>query len=145
MRTMLQLVGGVAVAGAVAAGATAFTAPGVSTTGTAKVLAGGITGDVAITGAALKTVSVDGTAAGTYTSIVVTLASDDVAASPIVSGTVKALVAGTTSNSATVSPAYVTCAYGTPVAAKWNCLAGSGSEAWDTITGLKISVQNPGI
>lgn len=144
MRNMVQLLGGVAVAGAVAAGATAFTAPGVVATGvntTGKVYAGGLSADVAITGAALSTLKVVTATGGGYTDIELTLATDDGAAAPIVSGTVKALVAGTSGTSAPLSPTYTDCTFG---ASKWTCTAGS-SKQWDTITGLKISVVDPGI
>ncbi|MGX6605854.1 hypothetical protein ACWKSP_27560 [Micromonosporaceae bacterium Da 78-11] len=56
MRSMLQLVGGVAVAGAVAAGSTAFTATGVTSTAPASQFVGG-TVSQSVTGAALSNIA----------------------------------------------------------------------------------------
>jgi hypothetical protein len=55
MRTMMQLVGGVAVAGAVAAGSTAFTAAGFTNNAGAQFVGGTVT--QAVTGATLSTIS----------------------------------------------------------------------------------------
>jgi hypothetical protein len=52
MRNMLQLLGGVAVAGAVAAGTTAFTASGLTTTAVPNIIGGG-TKNVTVAGANL--------------------------------------------------------------------------------------------
>jgi hypothetical protein len=72
MRNLIQLAGGVAVAGVVAAGSTAFTGFGASTTATAPHLGGTIT--QAITGAQLTAMTVTNTTPGQVTGFVLTFA-----------------------------------------------------------------------
>jgi hypothetical protein len=96
----------------------------------------------AVPGAALATLKVVTTATGGYTGMELTLVTDDADTDPIISGTVKLVVAGTTSSSAPLDPtATAACIYGS---SKWTCIAGGGKQ-WDTITGLKISVVDPAV
>ncbi|WP_189329217.1 hypothetical protein [Actinoplanes ianthinogenes] len=137
---MLQLMGGVAVAGAVAAGSTAFTANGISVTNLpSQIVAGGETASISVVGASLENIQIvnDVSAPTEYAAIKLTLKDDTTAA--LTSGTVKVKVTGTTGTSApTGAGSPVTCTHTS--AGVWNCPAGS-SKTWTAISALAVTVS----
>ena len=140
MRNMMQLLGGIVVAGAVAAGATAFTGSGVTIgAGAASAIAGGVSGNVTVDGATLDNVSViNSVTPGQFSAIKVKLSST-AAAAPIISGTVTVKVAGTSTGSDAIIGTAVTCSHTT--LGVWNC-PGTGSDEWLTISGITVEVSN---
>lgn len=120
MRSMLQLLGGVAVAGAVAAGTTAFTAGGVTNSVTA--LPGAGNASITVNGATLSTAVFDFDTSGAanydhITGIHVTLAGNSYTMSDA-NTKVSAAFTGTTSGATTSGTAF-DCGAGT--SGVWNC------------------------
>lgn len=137
MRSMLQLLGGVAVAGAVAAGTTAFTATGVS--GSLTVVGGG-SASITVAGATLTAASLiqDVTTPanfGNITGVKVTLS-----ATPALSDTntkVSAQLTGTGGDAA-ATVAYFDCGNGT--SGVWTCTIPS-SKYYTGVTTVDIKVS----
>jgi hypothetical protein len=142
MRSMLQLLGGVAVAGAVAAGTTAFTATaGLVTTGAKAPMMGG-TGNVSVTGPA-RLVSAtfrmgDSAAPNHVTGIQVTV--DDGSGAAIAStSTVKAAFNGTTTGTPATGD-YFACSYVSGMV--WNCdITTPASNYYTAVTSVDVWVQ----
>ncbi|MBB4738874.1 hypothetical protein BJY16_002333 [Actinoplanes octamycinicus] len=95
---MLQLVGGVAVAGAVAAGSTAFTAGnGLASTPTAVVVGGELAAPITVSGATINTLTFTHAASpnsGTITAMNMALVKDD-GTTAITTGTLTVTVTAT--------------------------------------------------
>ncbi|MDI6098521.1 hypothetical protein QLQ12_07880 [Actinoplanes sp. NEAU-A12] len=135
MRNMIQLLGGVAVAGVVAAGSTAFTTPGMLTAGApASIIAGGTASFTpTISGAKLKSISLTNhTTPGEYSAMVLTL--QDEANAQILNATVKVTVTGQVTGTATQitcanSSGTFTCTPGTAWSADWSAIAISVTNA----------------
>ncbi|MFC7530413.1 hypothetical protein [Actinoplanes sp. GCM10030250] len=138
----MQLLAGVAVAGVVATGATAFTAPGLLRgAGATNAISGGISGSVAVDGATLDNVTITNSTAtpGQYEEIQVTVKSVTGTA-PIVSGTVTVTVtAGTSTGSDALIGNAVPCLY-SGSGGVWNC--SDATDEWTAITALKVEVTN---
>ncbi|MEV6299316.1 hypothetical protein AB0M02_07930 [Actinoplanes sp. NPDC051861] len=135
MRNLLQLLGGVAVAGAVAAGTTAFTASGV-TDGTSSVIAGGKVSAVAITGAELDTldfVNTDATNPDRINEIKVTAHVGASTAVTSANGIVSVKANTVTGTGATT---WLTC---TESGGTWTCA--DGSNYWNSITTVDVAVN----
>jgi hypothetical protein len=144
--SMLQMIGGVAVAGAVAAGTTAFTASGLTSTITgAKVVVGGKVAQQTVVGAVLSaaTFTVD-SANSNYdnvTGVNLTLAGAS-GATLSTSSVVKATITGTASGTgATTTPAFtVTCSNST--ATVWLCPLGGAvaTDYYTAVSALDVTV-----
>jgi hypothetical protein len=138
MRNMIQLLGGVAVAGVVAAGSTAFTAAGLAgDTAFTQVVGGGKLG-LTVEGATVNYVIMlsDAGDADKISGIEFTLTGTGGATLDNATSTVTAAMTGGTP----VGTPTLTCAYAT---SKWTCDTGSGNSAskhWLAPTGLTISV-----
>jgi hypothetical protein len=144
MRNMMQLLGGVAVAGAVAAGSTAFTAgSGLANTGGASKFIGGRTA-IAVSGATLTNTAfvVDsaGNEEGHVTGVNLTLVDDS--ATAITTGvTVKAAFTATASAGVgtPASGSFITCTHSG--AGVWGCVAGADATRYYTgVTALTVTV-----
>lgn len=137
MRNIMQLVGGVVVAGAVAAGSTAFTAAGLSSdTSFTKVVGGGKL-SFTVEGAVIDYVTMisDPADADHISGAEFTLSG----ANSAVFDNTKAVVTATiTGGTATGTPT-LSCAY---AASKWTCVTSDPTtKYWAAPTGLTISVQ----
>ncbi len=141
MRNMLQLLGGVAVAGAVAAGATAFTASGVtSTIGSTSVVGGKLSQTIvgAEMTAATFTVDSAGNNEDRVTGVNLTLSGAGGATLPTTS-VVKVSFTGTAGGTAVAD---ITCTYSSGTL--WNCpVAGAPAKYFTAVTALAISVVTP--
>jgi hypothetical protein len=142
MRSMLQLLGGVAVAGAVAAGTTAFTAGGVDTTG-AVALAGG-TAAITVEGAQLDSaVFITGSTAGTYDQISgITLGLSGAGTATLDDASkvsVTFVGTGETNTGGAVDSTPIDC--GTGTSGVWTChTTSAASDYWTGITSVSIKV-----
>ncbi|GAA2870443.1 hypothetical protein Acy02nite_19410 [Actinoplanes cyaneus] len=129
MRNLIQLVGGVAVAGAVAAGSTAFTAGSGffgGTSASAPVIVGGaLSTGIVVTGATINTLVFNHNAApSTIDSLNITLKTDANVA--ITNGTLKVTV---TAGTGTLTE--ITCGY---VASSTNAFVCTPGAPWTAIT-----------
>jgi hypothetical protein len=135
---MLQLLGGVAVAGAVAAGTTAFTASGVS--GAVSVLAGG-EASITVVGATLSGAKLiqnsSNLTPGSYGAV--TGVEVNLTATPALSDSNTKVSAEFTGTGGDASPttAFFDCGSGT--SGKWTCTIAS-SKSYDSVTSVKIRV-----
>jgi hypothetical protein len=141
MRNMLQLLGGVAAAGVVAAGATAFTATAGLTTGTAKAPIMGGTGNVAVHGTNARLVAanfrMDAANPNRVTGVAVTI--DDGANVALAStSTVRAAFNGTAAGtSPPATGVYFNCTFSSGMV--WNCDLGAGAYYSD-IASVDVAV-----
>jgi hypothetical protein len=141
MRSMslLQLVGGVAAAGVVAAGTTAFTAGGVTATATAI---GGGTAAITVEGAELTAASfTNGTTPGTYDRISgmsLHLAGTN-SATLSDSSKVSIAITGTGEQGGATDGAWIDC--GTGTGGVWTCATTTpANDYWTGITSVSIKV-----
>lgn len=136
--SMLQLLGGVAVAGAVAAGTTAFTAGGIDVTG-ATAIAGG-TDSITVDGAQLDAATFTaGNTPSTYdriTAMDVTLSGNGTSVLDSTSS-VSVAFTGTGASGSAVSGTYVDCGAGSADDGTWTCPTGG---YFTTVTGVDIKV-----
>ncbi|GIF12312.1 hypothetical protein [Actinoplanes teichomyceticus] len=140
MRTMLQLLGGVAVAGAVAAGSTAFTAAGLTTSISSATIIGGGKVGLTVDGAVLSAASLvaDGTYGERITGATLTLAGAS-AALPT-TATVTGVLTGTSAGGTPSTTKPLTCSYNSGTT-KWDCtVANTGTDYLTVVTALDVTV-----
>ncbi|MFC4065587.1 hypothetical protein [Actinoplanes subglobosus] len=137
MRNMVQLLGGVAVAGVVAAGSTAFTAAGVVDSTGANILQGGKVAVTVDEGADLQAITfdTDATNADQITAVHVTLEDAAGAAFVTATGTVKISMTGETGAADTIS----TCTY-SGGGGIWDCTPTSAGFWTGPISAVSVSV-----
>jgi hypothetical protein len=135
MRSMLQLVGGVAVAGAVAAGSTAFTAAGVTDSTGAHLKQGGKVAVLIDEGAAVQSITLDQDATNADRINGVHLALNKAGGGDFITatGTVKITMTGNTGNAA------VTVACTNSATNVWDCVD-SGKYWAGPISEVAVSV-----
>ena len=136
--SMLQLLGGVAVAGAVAAGTTAFTAGGIDASGVTMVAGG--TDTITVEGATLDAAEfITGSTAGTYDHITGMTVDLSGTGGAVLDSTSSVSVAITGSGGDAVSGTDVDCGAGSGDDGTWTCTI-LASKYFTTVTGVDIKV-----
>ena len=141
MRNMLQLLGGIAVAGVVAAGSTAFTASGVTNSGGFTKIVGGGTTTMTVEGAVLTSAKLktDVTDVNKIVGATLDLTASGGMTLPVTS-TVAGSLVGTDSGSNAATSKPLTCTY-SGSGTVWNCtVATPASDYLTAVTNLNVSV-----
>ncbi|MEU4693262.1 hypothetical protein [Actinoplanes sp. NPDC023714] len=137
---MLQLLGGIAVAGVVAAGSTAFTASGVTNSGGFTKIVGGGTTTMTVEGAVLTSAKLkaDATDANKIVGATLDLTASGGMTLPTTS-TVSGVLKGTDSGNNAATSKALTCTYSSGTV--WNCtVANTGTDYLTAVTDLDVSV-----
>ncbi|MFF0378886.1 hypothetical protein [Actinoplanes missouriensis] len=142
---MMQLLGGIAVAGVVAAGSTAFTASGVTNSGGFTKIAGGGTTTMTVEGAVLNSAALvyDATDGNKVVGATLNVAGSNGTTLNTTTSVITGTLKGTNNSGTTSSTSALTCTWGSTTI--WNCVVGNATTGYMTaVTDLDVKVQ-PGI
>ncbi|MEU4559057.1 hypothetical protein AB0F72_11750 [Actinoplanes sp. NPDC023936] len=139
---MMQLLGGIAVAGVVAAGSTAFTASGVTNAGNFTKIVGGGTTTMTVEGAILNSAALvyDGTNGNRVTGAKIDIAGTNGTTLNTTTSVITGTLKGTNAGNTPVSTSALTCAWST-TGTVWNCtVATPATDYLTAVTDLDLKV-----